>query len=85
MPRDQVFLLTDDDLVAVVTLALHCPIRTVAQQEALLRVCEALDNDFVKWSHDATTTWEGRRCTCGRAIPVTVDNCSGCTRSGVPA
>lgn len=77
--------MTEEDLVAIVAVALHTPIRTVAQQEALLRVCAVLDNPFVDWTHDAIGTWEGRRCSCGRAIPTTVDNCSSCTREEVRA
>lgn len=77
---EETYLVTDVDLVAVVTLALEIPIRTVAQQEALLRVTRAMDNDFVQWSAEATASWEGRRCSCGRAIPVLSDNCAACRR-----
>lgn len=81
--RDQMFLLTDSDLAAVAAVALGNPIRTVAQQDALLRVCESLDNDLVQWSHDALVSWEGRRCVCGRAIALLVDSCSDCIREAV--
>lgn len=85
MAAEETYLVTDEDLACVVALALHTPIRTVTQQEALLRVCKAMDNDFVQWSHDAVTTWEGRRCSCGRAIPLLVDSCRSCTREEVSA
>lgn len=80
MTAEAVQLVDDADLVAVVNLALQTGIRTVAEQEALIRVCAQMDNPFVSWTHLAFTSWEGRRCSCGRAIPVTIDNCAGCVR-----
>lgn len=69
---------TQADLVAIVSVALGNPIRTTVQQDALVRVCKQMDNDFVQWSADAGDTWEGNRCTCGRAIPVMADTCGDC-------
>lgn len=72
--------ITQTDLAAIVMLALANPIRSRQQQEALVRVCRQMDNDFVTWSTDAGATWEGTRCVCGRAIPVMADSCAACTR-----
>ena len=75
-----IHLVDDADLCTLVDLAFATPIRSVAQQEALLRVCATLDHDFCSWTGHALATWEGRRCQCGRAIPVTADNCAACVR-----
>lgn len=73
--------ITQPDLTAIVELALANPIRTTLQQDALVRVCRQLDNAFVCWSATAGETWEGTRCSCGRAIPTMTDACGDCRRS----
>lgn len=82
---DAIYIVDETDIALVLAVALHNPVRTVAQQEALLRLAALIDNPLVDWSHDATVSWEARRCSCGRAIPVLADNCSSCVREGVPA
>ena len=73
--------LTQEDLVAIVTIALRNPIRSTVEQDALVRVCQQIDNAFVQWSADAGETWEGTRCSCGRSIPIWLDNCAACSSS----
>lgn len=75
--------ITQEDLVAIVGLALANPIRSTVEQDALVRVCRRLDNAFVNWSADAGDSWEATRCSCGRAIPVMSDACGDCRRWAV--
>lgn len=75
--------LTQEDLVAIVSVALGNPIRSTVQQDALVRVCKQLDNAFVNWSADAGDTWEGTRCSCGTAIPVMADTCGTCRKAAI--
>lgn len=88
---DVAVLLTDDQIVLVLSVAMGNGARTEAEQTVLLELARSVDNEFVSWSGDVARTWQWRRCTNCEAVfdkDRTEDRCWSCRQGyadkGVP-
>lgn len=86
------FSLNSTDFGAVLVLACTPRVRSVTDQDRLVRVCSVFDaflrieepSDAI-FAALAGKTWEGRPCECGRVIPPTAEACGTCRRQRAAA